>query len=263
MTADYHQMPGLSSSGARKLLPPSCPAKFKWEQDNPPPPRDVFDFGTVAHTLVLGKGESVYVIDAPDWRSKEAREERDGARSQGLVPILRKDHNTAVAMANALRHQHPDLFVDGEAEVIKTWTDFETGTPLRTMFDWLSGNLIDDYKTAASADPGEFARSAFKYGYHIQAAWYEDTLVALGIDDPRFRFVVQEKTPPYLVSLIELDDLALTIGRHEYRKAIDIYARCVETDTWPGYSDDVVTVETPQWAQWRYMDEIAPDGIEV
>jgi hypothetical protein len=74
---------------------------------------------------------------------------------------------------------------------------------------------------------------------------------------------VQEKTPPYLVSVIELGEMALTIGRHEYRKAIDIFARCVETDTWPGYGDDVVTVGAPVWAEYRYIDELAPAEIEV
>ena len=46
---DYHRDPvpggSLSSTGARKLLPPSCPAKFRYEQDNPPTPTAALDFG--------------------------------------------------------------------------------------------------------------------------------------------------------------------------------------------------------------------------
>jgi len=269
---DYHSLPGLSSSGARKLLPPSCPAKFKWELDNPPPPRDVFDFGHAAHTFVLGEGEQIARLDYPDWRTKAAREDRIHARWQGLVPLLAADYDQAVAMAKAL-HANPvahQLFSDGQAEVIKHWTDRTTGTPLRTKFDWLPNMpdtgrwMIPDYKTAQSAEPGKFARAAFTYGYHIQAAWYVDTLAALGITvDAQFVFVVQEKTPPYLVTPIVLDDAALDIGRWQYRKAIDLYARCVETDTWPGYADDLVTATTPAWAQAQYLDDIAPDDIEV
>lgn len=271
MSDNYHTMPGLSSSSARKLLPPSCPARFKWELDNPPPPRAAFDFGHAAHTFVLGEGEQIARLDYDSFRSKAAQTDRDDARSRGLVPLLAADYDKAVAMAKVLRSS-PDaaaLFTNGQAEVVKHWTDEQTGTPLRTKYDWLpeAGNgpmTVPDYKTAASAAPSKFTKSAFTYGYHIQAAWYVDTVKALGIaDDVDFIFAVQEKDPPYLVSLIRLDDVALDIGRYEYRKAIDIYARCMETDTWPGYADAVVTVNTPAWVQSRWLDDIAPDEIEV
>ena len=268
---DYHQMPGLSSSGARKLLPPSCPAKFRWERDNGQPPKDAFDFGHAAHRFVLGKGADIARLDFPDRRTKAAKEAIAAARADGLVPVLADDYDAAAAMAQALRDSPvADLFTDGEPEVVIEWADPETGTPLRTMFDWLpnargAGLVVPDYKTAVSASPVKFQRAAFAYGYHVQAAWYLDTLAAVGIsDDARFVFVVQEKTPPYLVTPIELDAAALAIGRHECRKAIDLYVRCVETDTWPGYSDGApVVVSAPAWVEYRYLDEVAPDEIEV
>ncbi len=114
MTPDaYHQLPGLSSSGARKLL--DCPAKFKYELDNPPPPKDVFDFGRVAHRLVLGEGDQYQVVYADSWRSQSARDLRDQARADGRTPILAKDFDTAQAMATALHKSHAaDLFTDGK-----------------------------------------------------------------------------------------------------------------------------------------------------
>ncbi len=51
----------LSASGAKVLL--KCPARFNWERDNPPPPRDVFDLGTAAHTLILGTGQPFVCVD--------------------------------------------------------------------------------------------------------------------------------------------------------------------------------------------------------
>ena len=272
MSADgYHDHPALSSSGARKLLPPSCPARFRWERDNPPPPRAIFDFGHAAHRFVLGKGEDIVRIDAPDWRTKDAKEKRDDARAMGLVPVLAADYDAAQAMADVL---HADslaapLFTDGEPEVARFWTDPETGTDLRTRFDWLpslyAGGpiVVPEYKTAVSAEPGEFRRAAARYGYHQQAAWYLDTLAAEGVEDARFVFVVQEKTPPYLVTVVELDVMALQIGRHRNRQAIDLYARCVADDHWPGYADDVVSVSLPAWAEAEYLDDVAPADIEV
>ena len=269
---EYHALPSLSASGAKLLLPPSCPAKFKWQRDHPRPPKDAYDFGHAAHRFVLGKGEELARIDFPDRRTKAAKEEIAAAREAGLVPLLAKDYDTTAAMAKALRDDPAvsKVFTDGEAEVSKFWTDKATGVELRARFDWLPTVhqnrqlIVPDYKTAESADPGKFTRAAFDYGYHIQAAAYLEAIEALEIaDDPRFVFVVQEKTPPYLVTLIELDPLALDIGRHQWRKAIDIYARCMETDTWPGYADDIVTVSAPVWVENHYFDDIAPDEIEV
>ena len=60
-TADYHaDRSSLSCSGAKLLL--RSPAKFQWRLDHPVV-KDVFDFGTVAHTLVLGEGADIAVLD--------------------------------------------------------------------------------------------------------------------------------------------------------------------------------------------------------
>ena len=90
-----------------------------------------------------------------------------------------------------------------------------------------------------------------KFGYHMQAPWYLDLVKGVGMsDDPQFLFVVQEKTPPYLVTVIEYDDLALAEGRRRNREAITTYLHCRETGQWPGYhdNDDAVTISLPLWA---------------
>ena len=77
----YHRDSGsLSFSGAKLLLPPSCPAKFKERMDNPPKPKRIFEFGHLVHLEVLGKGVDTVEIDANDYRTKAAREARDRAR---------------------------------------------------------------------------------------------------------------------------------------------------------------------------------------
>ena len=40
---------------------------------------------------------------------------------------------------------------------------------------------------------------------------------------------------------------AVEEGRRANREAIDLYARCMETGVWPGYSDDIVTIGLPAW----------------
>lgn len=138
-------------------------------------------------------------------------------------------------------------------------------TPLRGRLDRLpaipttSGRLIvADYKTAASAAAGAFSRSAANYGYHQQAAWYLDGIrVLLGVEDPAFVFVVQERDAPYLVNVIELDDTALTIGRDRNRTAIAKFNECTDNNRWPGYSDEVQLVGLPRWAEIQAEEQAA------
>lgn len=256
--ADYHgDRESLSVSGAKTLL--KAPALFKYQQDNPVH-RDVFDVGSAAHKLVLGVGDPIYVVPADNWQTKAAREERDLARAEGMVPILPADYEVVAAMAEELqRHQLAmSLLSNGEPEVSAYALDESTGVLRRGRFDWLGIAVLSDYKTAASAEPNAFAASAARYGYHMQAAWYLNLAYDLGHDAQAFAFIVQEKTPPYLVSVVVLDDAAIARGDELNRRALEMYRDCTESDLWPGYmaDGDYVTVSLPRWA-FRDNEEMA------
>jgi hypothetical protein len=266
----YHSDPvpggSLSSSGARRLLPPSCPALFRYEQDNGRPSKQAFDMGHAAHQRVLGIGPEIVKVDAEDWRTKAAREARDEAYARNAVPLLAAQFDVLEEMAEAIA-AHPiakALFKpdQGVAEASMFWPDEQTGIIRRSRLDWLPTStdrrlIIADYKTSKSADPEQFAKDAMNYGYHQQADWYRDGVIALGLSaDPAFVFVVQEKTPPYLVSVIELDVIALRIGRLLNRRALTRYAECVRTGRWPGYVDDVELVSLPGWYENKWTEEI-------
>ncbi|WP_100499403.1 PD-(D/E)XK nuclease-like domain-containing protein [Geodermatophilus chilensis] len=275
---DYHADPvpggSLSSSGARKLLPPSCPAIFRHEQLHGSPKKRTFDLGHAAHKAVLGVGADVVTVDADDWKTKAAREQRDTAHAAGKVPLLAHEVAQVDAMAAAIR-QHPmasALFNPergGKPEQSLFWRQqIPVATPdrqqqvwRRARLDWLpkltpGGRLIlADYKTAACAEPGAFRKTAFNLGYHVQAAWYIDAVSALGLaEDIAFVFVVQEKTAPYPVTVCELDHDALRIGRVLSQQALSIYADCQRTDRWPGYSDQVELISPPPWVVNEFKD---------
>jgi hypothetical protein len=258
----YHAHPALSSSGARLLLPPNCPALYRWRRDHPPEPTRTFDFGHAAHSLVLGEGHELVVVDAKDWRTNAAKDARDAAHADGKVPLLKHEHETALAMADALREHPiagPAMSQPGKAEQSLFRQDAATGVWLRARIDWLpeavDGRVtITDYKTAASAEPTAFARSVARFGYAQQDAWYSDMTLALGLaDEVEFWFIAQEKTPPYLVQPYRLDPFALKIGRRLNREAIELFARCVKRDEWPSYSEGVETLSLPAWMEDEEM----------
>lgn len=252
----YHSNPArLSPNGARKLVQPGGPAKFDYQRTHPEEPKSHFDFGHVIHRLVLGEGEDIAPVYADNWTTKAAKEQRDKARAEGLVPILAKDFDRAREMAAAV-HQHPEaarLLADGDAEQWLYATDPETGQGLRQRLDWmtqLDGRLhIVEYKSAADADPKVFARKAYDYGYHIAFAFAVLCAHALELDDsPAYLIIAQEKDAPYLPSVCEFDLDAYQCGKEQVRKAIQIFRQCNETGMWPGYGDGIHSISLPPWA---------------
>lgn len=256
----YHRHPALSASGAKLLLPPNCPAIYRYRMDNPPEPKDVFDIGHAAHTLVLGKGAPIVDVGFDAWTTAAAKKARDEARAAGATPLRSQDYAAVHDMAKALR-QHPiasALLSDGTAEQQLFWNDARTGVPLRGMLDYQirasdGVALVADYKTSTSAAPEKFSRTLMDYGYAMQAAFYLDAVRANDIaDEAAFVFVVQSKEPPYPVSCFEPDEQALQIGRQLMAQAIDIFYDCTDSGHWPSYSDRIESISVPAWVARQY-----------
>lgn len=265
----YHRDPvpggSLSASGARRLLPPSCPALYRYAADHPAPPSRAFDLGHAAHRLVLGAGPDLVVVDAEDWRTRAAREIRDQAYADDAVPLLAAEYETVMAMAAAIE-AHPVaanlLSIAGQPERSLFWIDPDTGIWRRARLDWLPypaprrRTLLWDYKTCRTAAPDALSKAIHEYGYHTQAATYIDAVTTLGLAaDTAYLLIAQEKTAPYLVTVVELDAMAIRIGRAENRRALNLYARCVADDHWPAYSEGVELLGVPGWVERRYLED--------
>lgn len=271
MPADeYHADDSLSSTGARKLLPPGCPAQYRHDRDNPQPPKKEFDLGNATHTEILGDGHEIEVIDAPNWLKVDAREKRDAAYSEGRVPLLPREYEQVQAMAAAIR-QHPvagTLFKRGTgiAERSIFWTDPATGVRCRCRPDWLKQlpglTLCVDYKTTTDASPAAVSKAIEKYAYHQQDPFYIDGIyAALDPEDVRFIFVFQSKTPPYLITVRELDQQSRDIGRAKNERALRVYADCQATGIWPDWTGpitEIPTIALPTWAAIREAEEYLP-----
>jgi len=281
---EYHADPvpggSLSSTGARELLPMygGCPAKYRHQLTRPRPPKKEFDLGSAAHHLVLGIGPGIIEIDADSWRTKDARLAADDARADGKIPLLPQEMAVVQDMTSALL-DHPDaaalfkpgtgrgeasLFWVGRAEASEKWPKGTGPVWQRARLDWLSYHrlpdgrvVIPDYKTAKSSEPEAFAKAVASYGYHQQAAFYIDAIRGVGMadldeKDPAFLFVVQEKTEPYLVSVLELGHEELMWGRELNDEARRRWQHCKTTGVWPGYTTGITRVEIPAYQKRLY-----------
>lgn len=270
---EYHADPvpggSLSSTGVRKLTHPSVPARFKYDLDHPAAPKSTFELGTAAHTLVLGKGAGIARIDADSWRTNAAKDAAAEARAEGKVPLLDHDYLIVEQMAKAIK-AHPFAAkllsgAAGKSEQALIWRDARTGVMCRAMIDFLRDphpdrrTILTDYKTAADASEEGFAKAMHNYGYHQQAPWYRDGVKALGLDgsgeEPVFLYVVQEKSAPYLVNVVQPDPTAMMIGAHLNRLAVDTYKECKASGVWPGYGTEPKMISLPSYVERQYEKE--------
>lgn len=257
----YHSHPGsLSQSGAKLIL--KAPALFRHEQLHPTR-KSVWDFGTAAHAEVLGVGSEIVVheYDAAKVKSPKAttawKAEQAEVRERGAVLLLPAEMQQVRDMADVLSSHRlaMRLLSEGQAEVSAFCEDSETGVMRRARFDWLGPTIITDYKSSVTAEPNAFLKQAVNLGYHGQHAFYLDIAADLGHPASAFAFIVQEKEAPYLVTVVELPEELVAVGRARNRVALQRFRDCTESNRWPGYvpDDDFARPEAPAWAL-REMD---------
>lgn len=260
------ELPALSASIAKILLASSplhaWTAHRLLNPDFEREDKESFDLGTVAHSIMLEGESAAIVLDFADWRKSEAKSARDEAYAARKTPILRKHWERVQLMVAAGRAQlaaHKearDAFVDGEPEVLIEWLD-DRGVRCKGRLDWITPtrNRIFDYKgTDASAAPDSVARMAISQGWDVQACFYLRGIRKIHGIDAQFFFPVQETFPPYALSVVGMGPDMLWAGEKKVQRAIDIWARCLDSGVWPGYLNEVIYPQLPKWEEERILE---------
>lgn len=276
--ADPCEVPSLSQSIAGKILSRSplhgwsahprlggAPAEDGEEDDGDEEVEkstDALDTGKLLHKLMLGKGVDVVIVHADSFRTKVAKAARDEAREAGKLPIIVAKYEALVKSADVLRNRcaaagYP---LTGESEVAIEWTEPGNDGPVvcRCRLDhvFLSEGRILDIKKIRNAHPRKAARNFIDYGYDIQYAAYRRAVSALhpelrGRVD--FTFLYMELEPPFVVVPARPDGAFREIGENRWLQAVKIWERCLATNRWPSYSDQVVTLEAPSYITTEYL----------
>jgi hypothetical protein len=272
--AEYHADPvvggSLSVSGAKKLIPPGCPAIYAWERRHGGKHSKAMNAGTRSHALILGKGEEqLAVLDHPDYRKKDAQAERDLAIANGKIPTLPHELAEAQAIRDAVFNdaEARSLLDDvSDVELSMFWLDEEHKIWLRGRMDalaWRDRPTILDVKTTANSSPESFGKSLAEYRYDMQDRHYRDGLAAilsgypgeLTADDIDFRFIAVATDEQHLVMVYELGTDDIERADESNRVARDTYRKCANAGVWPKWSDSTVALSLPRYAQTRIDKE--------
>lgn len=279
---DYHAdpcpTPSLNNSLIASLL--ECP-RLAWEKHPRLNPayeetgsRDL-DLGSVAHALLLGRGKSIVLIDAADYRTNDAKAARDNARAFGKIPVLPEQMAAAEDMQRAAIQQlrdFPDTYGnpfgdDGKSEVGLFWRDGDAWG--RSLIDRLRTATPAwecwDYKTTkANINPeaGSLGIHVVDMGYDTQMAMQERGLIALypGLAGRlKFRLLFQQSAAPYLISIVEPDPATMTIARKKVERAFQIWNECLTSKTWPGYPNRIMPLRHAEFLAARWMEREVAD----
>lgn len=243
---EYHSTDAISSSGLKSIWKNSYSvkqflnAKYK--------PSKAFEIGTAIHTLCLEGREKYdqenYVItEKIDRRTKagKAAMEHHNEMGKGKTIIDVDDHYMIEELfKNFNRNKKAVKYCQGTVE-LSHYTELN-GVDVKVRPDCINveKGFISDIKTTQSANPIDFKREIFKYGYHLQAAFYSD---ALGLPVENFRFIAMQKTYPFTVEVYALSDDTIEKGRDAYEKALIHWKAYLETGIptdyiWNDYDDN-------------------------
>lgn len=280
--AEYHGGVGISKSGLDLIN--QSPAHYITSKRNPKPSTPAMILGTALHCLVLEPEEfDKQYIKSPEsapsrptktqlnakkpsaatvaaiefWRQwDEENKEKTvlTGNKEGDDPFWKPgDWDTIHRMRDAIdSHPFASILLDhsqGKAEQSVYWVDNETKKLCRCRPDFINDahNLAIDLKSTEDASYSEFARSCAKYRYHVQDPFYRDGLKAVNRKVDGFIFVAVEKTPPYGVAVYQLDPESVRVGRAQYQKNLEVYARCHKDNDWPIYAEEIRELELPKW----------------
>lgn len=266
---DYHQGPGVSSSGLKKIL--KTPLHFVDPYIHPERYQDLdkspaLVFGSAAHRYLLEPEvfEHEYVVSPKvNRRTTEGRFiwQAFEKKHAGKKLIGEQDMQFIEWMKEATENcdSWQDTFRNTKKEISIFWRDKESGTLCKVRPDAMKETIINgrrtmlciDVKTAIDASYVGFSRAIHNFGYDLSAGMYAEGIRAAhpGIDDVKFLFAPIEKTPPFACAVYVLDHHDIVLGYRKFRVALTLFNQCVETNEWKSYPDYITPIQLPKWAR--------------
>lgn len=254
----YHAGPGISNSGLGDIA--QSPFHF-WSRHLDPrrPPRPQTqpqEDGQVAHCAILEPDQfnERYVV-GPDV-SRATKKWKEFVADNPDKTVIKPDQYARAMHQRDAVWAIPDVaqaLSKGRPEVSAYWNDPKTGVLCRCRPDFVhdagSGVVLVDVKTFSDARPREFGRQCARMNYHRQDAFYSDGYQqATNIEVLGFIFVAVEMPWPHAALPSMLDDDSRAAGAAQYRRALDLYAACLENNLWPSYNEAIELMRLPAWA---------------
>lgn len=247
----YRKDSGINISTLKELR--YSPLRARHREMTPVTPTAAMELGTAIHAAILEPDkffETYGEKPSGGKRTKVGKELEAEAEKSGKKLLPSKTFADVVTIAERFKASPLGEYLD-EALFESSWFyDHEFGRRTKARLDiWQpKSRVIADIKTTQSCDDFEFAREVYKRRYDAQAAYYADIVTAVtGSPVERCLILAIESSEPFDMRIFEITPEYLELGRRDYRRWLARYVRCEATQSWPGYSGEVFTLEPPKW----------------
>ena len=253
---EYHYQEALNKSGLMQLA--KSPAHYMvWYQAPEEEPSKAMAFGSALHTAVLEPDKydhSIIIAPQLDKRTKKGKAEWAifEKKAKGKIILTQDEADTIEGMRDSVYKNITayDYLMEGTPEQSIFFKDPVHNFLCKVRPDWCT-NLkeVVDIKTCLDAGYDGFSRAIANFKYHWQAWYYLKGITEVtGVEHTKFIFIAVEKDPPYATAVYEATKGMLNTAQKQMTPLLDVYAKCLKTDVWPGYKDELQYIELPRWA---------------
>lgn len=149
--------------------------------------------------------------------------------------------------------KHPLLqviFKNGKAEDFVEFEEELSGAVISFKAHWLDldNKIIVHLTSTSDASEDAFAKDSLNFNNHKRAAIQLDGYASLGNPQDGFVFVNVERSAPYKISVLYLDQRSINLGRSIYLENCETFMKCVKSDVWPGFKKAATEVSLPEYA---------------
>ena len=234
--------------------------------------------GRMWHAAVLGQAHDVVVVDAADFKTNAAKEERDAILSQKKIPVAKPKLDNLQLSAARIRHSLMEYGIDvdeGTSEKRFEWTEYtESGKPVECsgVIDHHQFQRIIDLKTSDKSVSLHEATNLIARSHSLlQDAAYRNALCADDHADDGFTpdyfeviFAFCQTVEPFSVTPVTLSGEFRELSHLRWRRAIETWHECLSKgrarEHWPGPVDAITAVSPPGWMlaqeiEWEAMRE--------
>ena len=243
----YDSLEALNYSGAKELL--KSPAHYRLYIDGERESSKALRVGSYVHALVLepAKATKAFAI-APsvDRRTKDGKAAFEAFTSSlqpGTTIISAEEAAESMLIASAAKGcitRHGFKFKATELMFLTTYMEANIKAAIDAVGE---DGYLYDLKTCEDASPAGFLKAVRAYRYNLQANFYKAAYVA-GFKEPvlGFRFICVEKES-LQTAVYELGPDLMAFGYMDFVKAVETYKGCLASGEWPGYSQDIQTLD--------------------
>jgi hypothetical protein len=249
--ADYQAIDAINHSSLKNMAISAKYYLYKKQQINRPSPAMVL--GTAIHAKLLEPDtfdDNVIVFEGKTKKGK-AWDAFSELHSEKTIITQAQSDITIDASKNVMsnpRLKHIFTNPETQTELSLVWTDETTGLRCKCRIDALSGFLYD-LKTTSSNTTQEFLKSAFKYYYHSQMAFYERGARACGLQCNGTKIVVAQTKDVLESYMVDVPFDTVDAGNKLIDGWLSELKTCIDEDIYRGLDTSDVSFELPEWAK--------------